>query len=150
MEKLNFPDYEFRIGHSIDNKLLIFDPLRKKEVLLTSEEWVRQHIIRFLIDERHFPPSLISVETGLKVNRLSRRYDILVYNREGNPFVLIECKSPSIPINQKTFDQITAYNLAIRAQYLLVSNGKKHFFANYVTYSKKFQFLEDIPFFENL
>jgi hypothetical protein len=150
MEKLNFPYYEFRINQSAENKLLIFDPVRKKEILLTPEEWVRQHIIRFLIDDRNFPSSLISVEAGLKVNRLSRRYDLVVYNREREPFVLIECKAPSVPINQKTFDQVVAYNLTVRAQYLLISNGKKHFFASYNANLKKFQFLEDIPFFDKL
>jgi hypothetical protein len=150
MEKLNFPDYEFRIRHSADNKLFIFDPLRKKEVLLTPEEWVRQHIIRFLIDDRHFPPSLISVEAGIKVNRLSRRFDIVVYNRKGNPFMLIECKSAHVPINQITFDQVAAYNLTIEAEFLLVTNGIKHFFASYDPFLKEFQFQTDIPFFENL
>lgn len=150
MEKLNFPEYEFRINKSIDNKLVIFDPIRKKEVLLTPEEWVRQHIIRFLTDERHFPPSLISVEAGLKVNRLSRRYDLLVYNKEGNPIVLVECKSTTIPINQKTFDQVAAYNLTVKAQYLLISNGITHFFAGFDFRLKKFNFLADIPNFENL
>jgi hypothetical protein len=150
MEKLNFPYYEFRISHSADNKLLIFDLLRKKEVLLTPEEWVRQHVIRFLIDDRHFPPSLISVEAGFKVNRLSRRYDIVVYNREGNPLVLIECKSPNVPIKQKTFDQVAAYNLTIKAKFLLVSNGQKHYFASFDPHLKEFQFQPEIPFYEQL
>ena len=150
MEKLNFPDYKFRINQSSNNKLLIFDPLRKKDIVLTPEEWVRQNLVRFLIDERHFPPSLISVEAGLKVNRLSRRYDVLIYNRGRDPFVLVECKAPSISINQKTFDQVTTYNLTVRARYLLISNGIKHYFAGYDSDLKKFQFLEDIPFFEKL
>jgi hypothetical protein len=150
MEKLNFPDYEFRIIRTSDNKLMIFDNLRKKEILLTPEEWVRQNIIRFLVSDRRFPPSLISVESGLKVNRLSRRYDVLIFNREGNPLVLIECKAPNVTVNQETFNQITAYNLTVHAKYFLVSNGKKHFFASYDQNLKKFLFLDDIPFFENL
>jgi hypothetical protein len=150
MEKLNFPPYEFRISKSIQNKLYIFDSLRKKEVLLTPEEWVRQHINRFITEERHFPPSLISIEAGLKVNRLSRRYDIVVFNRAGKPFVLIECKAPTVQINQKTFDQVAAYNLTVKAQYLLVTNGIKHFFATHNPHSNKFLFQSDIPYFEDL
>jgi hypothetical protein len=150
MEKLNFPNYEFRISHSKDNKLLIFDLLRKKDILLTPEEWVRQHIIRFLTEDRHFPPSLISVEAGMKVNRLIRRYDIVVFNRQAVPLILIECKSPNVPVNQKTFDQVAAYNLTLKAQYLLVTNGIKHFFASFDPELKEFQFQKDIPFFEKL
>jgi hypothetical protein len=150
MEELNFPKYEFRISQSSKNKLMIFDAIRKKDVLLTPEEWVRQNTIRFLIDDRDFPPSLISIETGLKVNRLSKRYDILVYNREGKPLVLIECKAPSVLLNQKTFDQVAAYNLTVKAQFFLITNGKKHFFTRFDPHLNKFHFLEDIPYYEKL
>jgi hypothetical protein len=150
MEKLNFPHYEFRISRSQDNKVFIFDPLRKKNVALTPEEWVRQNIIRVLVDDRNFPPSLIVVEAGLKVNRNVRRYDLLVYNREGQPLMLIECKAPVVSISQNTFDQVAAYNLTVKAKFLLVTNGIKHFMACFDPQSKSFNFLDDIPFFDKI
>ena len=103
MEKLNLPAYEFRIKKDSNNKLHIFDAIRQKNIHLTPEEWVRQHMIRFLIEEKEFPASLISIESGVKVNRLSRRYDALVYNREGEPILLLECKAPTVKIKQDSF-----------------------------------------------
>lgn len=150
MEKLNLPSYSFRIKKYPDNKQYIFDEIRQKNILLTPEEWVRQHLIRFLIEEKDYPPSLISVESGVKVNQLSRRYDALVYNRQGKPVLLLECKAPSIKINQDTFDQIAAYNRTILAGYLLVSNGMNHYCCKINPDMKKVNFLADIPAFDDL
>jgi hypothetical protein len=145
MEKLNLPSYSFRITKNQEDRLLIFDPLRKKDIPLTPEEWVRQNILQFLIEERGFPKSLISVEAGLKVNLFLRRYDALIYSREGQPLMLIECKATSVAVNQGTFDQITIYNRSFKCPYLLVTNGLKHYCCKLDENEKKYIFLENIP-----
>jgi hypothetical protein len=150
MEKLNLPAYSFQITKSATADLLIFDPLRKKKVLLTPEEWVRQNIIHFLIEEKKFPESLISLEAGIKVNRQSRRYDALIYSRSGTPLVLVECKAASVAILQDTFDQVTAYNRTVKANYLLITNGIKHYFCKINMETKRYEFLDDIPVFDEL
>ena len=150
MQKLNFPTYEFRLSKNEEGQVYIFDELRKKNLLLTPEEWVRQHILRYLIEEKGYPRSLISAEAGLKVNQLSRRYDALIYNRRGEPVLLIECKAPSVPVNQEVFDQVIAYNRELKASHLLVSNGLKHYCCRIDPGSDHYVFLEEIPVFELL
>jgi hypothetical protein len=150
MEKLNLPLYNFRITKNNEGKFQIFDPLRKKDILLTSEEWVRQNILQFLVEERGFPASLISVEAGLKVNQFLRRYDALVYSREGQPLMLIECKATSVAVNQDTFDQITIYNRSFKCPFLLVTNGLKHYCCKLDENDKKYIFLENIPAYKLL
>ena len=108
-KKLNFPSFEFRI-EKIGNKLMIFDVLRKKSVRLTPEEWVRQHLIRYLIDVRHYPKSMIKVESGLKYNTLLKRSDVLIFDQTGNPFMVIECKSPETILDDKVIHQVAAYS----------------------------------------
>jgi hypothetical protein len=149
MEKLNLPEYSFRISRK-ENKVMIFDALRKKNILLTPEEWVRQNILRFLTEERGFPPSLISIEAGLKVNRLARRYDALVYDRNRQPLMLVECKAPGVAINQNTFDQISAYNRTTKTIYLLITNGLKHYCCKLDDTAKRYVFLENIPAYDLL
>lgn len=126
MQALNLPVYQFNIK-SIQGKVSIFDDLRKKFVVLTPEEWVRQNIVKYLINEKEFPAGLISIEAEINVNNLRRRYDGLVHNRDQTPLMLIECKAPSVKITQKVFDQIFAYNTQVIAPYLLVTNGLQHF-----------------------
>jgi hypothetical protein len=150
MDKLNLPAYSFRIKLNENNKRVIFDPVRKKNVLLTPEEWVRQNIMRFLIEDRHFPSSLVSIESLVKINKLSRRFDALVYSRMGNTLLLIECKAPTVAINQETFDQVLAYNYSLNAPYLLVTNGLKHYFCKIDLQRKQYIFIEDIPDFKEL
>jgi hypothetical protein len=150
MEKLNLPVYSFRISRSSREILLIFDPIRKKNVVLSPEEWVRQNIIRYLTEEKKFPAPLISMEAGIKVNRLARRYDALVFDRFGKALVLIECKAPSVSIQQETFDQVAAYNTSIRANYLLITNGMKHYFCKVIAAKQKYDFKGDIPAFDEL
>jgi hypothetical protein len=145
MEKLNLPDYRFRIKKVSGSRLLIFDEIRQKNILLTPEEWVRQHILRFLVEEKKYPSGLISIESEVKLNRLMRRYDALIHNRQGKPVLLVECKAPSVKIKQDTFDQILAYNRSIKAAYMLVTNGLKHYCCHINPDSKKFDFLSDIP-----
>ncbi len=144
MQKLNLPSYNFKIK-SNENKTLIFDNLRKKYVVLTPEEWVRQHFVKFLIDEKKHPTSLIAIEKQVVVNNQKKRTDILVFNRKGEHEILVECKAPSIKITQATFDQIARYNLKLKANYLIVTNGLEHFYCKMDFKKETYIFLKEIP-----
>ena len=144
MQELNFPSYAFKLKSS-ENKTLIFDIVRKKYVILTPEEWVRQHVVHFLLKEKNYPISLIAVEKQLKINAIVKRTDIIVYNKLGTPEVLIECKAPSVKITQTTFDQIARYNLTANSKYLMVTNGLAHYFCQIDSIRETYIFLEDIP-----
>jgi hypothetical protein len=149
MQKLNFPSYNFRFKNS-ENKVAIFDEIRKKFIILTPEEWVRQHVVQFLLQEKKYPKSHINVEKLLKVNDLKKRYDIVVYNSDGTINILVECKAPEIKIGQNTFDQIARYNLTLNAQFLMVTNGHNHYFCQMDFVNEKYSFLNGIPDFKTL
>ena len=144
MQKLNFPSYTFRIKNR-ENKLLIFDQIRKKFVVLKQEEWVRQHCVLFLIEEKKYPRSLINVEKELKLNGRKKRYDIVVYNSDGSIHLIVECKAPEIGISQATFDQVARYNMALKATYLMITNGINHYYCTMDYQNEQYQFLTDIP-----
>ena len=144
MQQLNLPTYKFRIK-STKNKYVIFDIIRKKYVSLTPEEWVRQHIIHYLIEEKNYPVSLIAIEKKITINNLTKRTDILIFNTGGLPHIIVECKAPSIKISQDAFDQIARYNLNLNATYLMVTNGLSHFFCKMDFENEKYVFLENIP-----
>lgn len=144
MQPLNLPTYPFKIKSS-ENKYFIFDIIRKKYVVLTPEEWVRQHIIHYLIEEKNYPISLIAVEKKVTVNKLTKRTDILVFNNKGNPHIIVECKAPSIKISQDAFDQIARYNLKLDANYLIVTNGLKHYHCQMDFVKQEYIFLDTIP-----
>ncbi|MBY8961647.1 type I restriction enzyme HsdR N-terminal domain-containing protein [Flavobacterium sp. D11R37] len=144
MQKLNFPDYTFRFKNS-ENKLAIFDGVRKKFVILTPEEWVRQHVVTFLLGDMQYPKSYLNVEKLLKINGLNKRYDVVVYNPDGSVFLLVECKAPSVAITQITFDQIARYNMAAKAQYMMVTNGINHYFCSMDYEQEKYIFLKELP-----
>lgn len=144
---MNLPTYSFKIKSS-ENKYFIFDIIRKKYMVLTPEEWVRQHIIHYLIAEKNYPISLIAVEKKVCVNKLTKRTDILVFNTKGTPHIIVECKAPSIKITQDTFDQIARYNLKLEANYLIVTNGLTHFYAYMDLEKECYVFLENIPEYE--
>ncbi|QTD38279.1 type I restriction enzyme HsdR N-terminal domain-containing protein [Polaribacter batillariae] len=144
MQKLNLPNYKFRLK-SNENKTLIFDNLRKKYMVLTPEEWVRQHFVQFLIDEKKYPVSLIALEKQLIINNRRKRTDILVFNKKGNYDIIVECKAPSIKITQATFDQIARYNLKLKANYLVVTNGLEHFYCKMDFKNETYIFLKEIP-----
>jgi len=144
VQELNFPTYSFRFKNS-KNKPSIFDQIRKKFIILTPEEWVRQHCINYLIIEKRYPKSLINVEKGLLINGRKKRYDIVVYNPDGSINILIECKAPKIPITQKTFDQIAQYNLKLNANLLMVTNGLNHYYCQMDYHNERYQFLRNIP-----
>jgi predicted type IV restriction endonuclease len=147
MQQLNFPSYSFRFKNS-ENKVSIFDEIRKKFIILTPEEWVRQHVVRFLLEEKNYPKSLINVEKVLNVNGLRKRYDIVVFNPDGSIFVLVECKAPEIKTAQATFDQIARYNMTLKAQYLMVTNGHNHYFCLMDFENEKYEFLKELPDYE--
>lgn len=144
MTNLNLPKYSFRIK-SKENKLYIFDRTRKKDVFLTEEEWVRQHFVSYLHEEKKYPLSLIAVEKKCVVNNLSKRTDILIFDKTGAPDIIVECKAPHIPVTQATFDQIARYNMELNANYLIVTNGLQHFYCQMDHLARKYRFLEDIP-----
>ena len=147
MQKLNFPTYTFRFKNS-ENKVSIFDEIRKKFVILTPEEWVRQNVVRFLLEEKKYPKSYINVEKIIKVNSLTKRYDIVVFQPNGKIFLLIECKAPEIPIAQNTFDQIARYNMILVSEYLMVTNGLNHYFCKMDLENEKYLFLKELPEFQ--
>ncbi len=125
MVSLNLPTFDYKLT-KIEDKPYIFDSIRRKYVALTPEEWVRQHILNWLTVECQYPKSLIKSESGLQVNRLSKRTDIIVYDRTAKPFILVECKAPHILLSDGTFGQATNYNKTLNAPFLLLSNGIEH------------------------
>ena len=145
---MNFPVYSFRFKNS-ENKVSIFDEIRKKFILLTPEEWVRQHVVQFLLQDKKYPKSYINVEKLIKINNLSKRYDGVVFQPNGEIFLLIECKAPEVPISQQTFDQIARYNLVMKAKYLMVTNGLNHYFCQMDFENEKYVFLKELPEYSN-
>ncbi|MFA5555942.1 MAG: type I restriction enzyme HsdR N-terminal domain-containing protein [Flavobacteriaceae bacterium] len=144
MQELNFPKYSFRFKSS-ENKLSIFDEIRKKFILLTPEEWVRQNVVQYLLQEKKYPKSLVNVEKVIRINGLVKRYDIVIYNSEGSIFLLVECKASDVKITQEAFNQIARYNLVLKAEYLMVTNGINHYFCKMDFENEKYIFLEDLP-----
>ncbi|WP_300565116.1 type I restriction enzyme HsdR N-terminal domain-containing protein [Flavobacterium sp.] len=149
MQKLNFPSYTFRFKNS-ENKVSIFDEIRKKFMLMTPEEWVRQNVVRFLLEEKKYPKSYINVEKIIRMNGLTKRYDIVVFQPNGKIFLLIECKAPEVPISQNTFDQIARYNMVLEAEFLMVTNGLNHYFCMMDYEKEQYQFLKDLPEFTSI
>ena len=148
MQQLNFPSYNFRFKNS-ENKVSIFDDIRKKFIILTPEEWVRQHTVQFLLKEKNYPKSYLNVEKLIKLNDINKRYDIVVFKPNGELFLLVECKAPDVKITQETFDQIARYNLKLSAQYLMITNGLNHYFCKMDFEKETYIFLEELPFFKS-
>lgn len=146
MLQLNFPKFEFRFK-STENRLQIFDIIRKKFVTLLPEEWVRQHVIHYLIFVKKYPKQHINVEKQIIVNGLQKRYDVIVFSATGNIQILVECKAPNISIDQNAFDQIARYNLKVAADYMMVTNGLDHFYCQIDLKNEKYTFLPEIPDF---
>lgn len=144
MRQLNFPTYTFRFKNT-ENKPSIFDRIRKKFVALTPEEWVRQHVIHFLIENQGISEVRINVEKQLKLHGTIKRYDIVVFNRDGSIFLIVECKAPEIAISQETFDQIARYNKVADAAYLMVTNGLEHYYCAMDYKAERYIFLQDFP-----
>ncbi len=144
MIKLNLPTYSLKIKNK-ENKLYIFDIIRKRFMVLTPEEWVRQNFVHYLLLEKKYPKSLLAVEKQILLNNTKKRFDILLFDGEGNPDIIVECKAPKIKITQETFDQIARYNLEVSANILVVTNGLEHYYCKLDTQNKKYIFLKDLP-----
>lgn len=143
MLKLNFPAFKILIKNK-DNKSHIFDVLRKKFVLLTPEEWVRQHVVNFLI-KKNISKNHIAIEKRILINNLTKRFDVLVYDRNGEVLLLIECKAPKVNLNQKVFDQVSIYNQHLNSKFLMITNGLSHFYLKVDKKNKKYVFLNKFP-----
>lgn len=127
----------------------IFDPVRRKSVVATPEEKIRQLLIQYLINEKDYPRGLLGVEVSLSVNRLAKRCDVLVY-KSGKPVMIVECKAPSVKINQSVFEQVARYNLAFKVPYLLVTNGWVTLCCRVALKESDFEFLNQIPDYRQL
>ncbi len=146
---LNLPAYAVKLkNHS--QRTQIFDRIRKKFVALTPEEWVRQHVVNYLIEHKNFPASRIAIESSLKYNQLLRRPDIVYYDNDLKPTLIVECKATDVKISQTTFDQIARYNMPLRVNYLLVTNGIKHFCCRMEYEKEEVIFLKELPDFSQL
>ncbi len=149
MLQLNLPLYNFRTKN-VKDKVYILDINRKKYVSLTPEEWVRQHFIRFLIENFGYPSSLIAIEKQLILNKMKKRCDAIVYNNNAEPIVIIEFKAPNIKITQQTFDQAAVYNTKLNVQFYMISNGLEHYCCKVDFVNSKYHFLSGIPHFHEL
>lgn len=149
MKKLNLPEAPLRTRQE-EERTQVFDPLRRRYVALTPEEWVRQHFVHFLITEKGFPTGCIANEVPMMVGQMQKRCDTVVYGSQANPVIIIEYKAPSVPITQKVFDQTWRYNLPLHVPYIIISNGMQHFCCQIDYASGKTVFLKDIPNFQDL
>lgn len=146
MQKLNFPYSSFRT-QVIDDRIQVFDLVRKRWVVLTPEEWVRQHLILYLNQDLGCPLPLMAVEKALKYNGMNRRSDLVIYGRTGKALLLAECKAPEITISKDTFDQAARYNMSLQVPYLLVTNGLQHFCCLIDFENETYTYIKDIPTF---
>jgi hypothetical protein len=146
MQQLNLPFYDFKFRNK-NNRNYIFDAVRKRYVLLTPEEWVRQNFMLYLIREKNYPESLLAVERQLSLNDKLFRFDLVAYNRSGNPLLIAEFKAPDVKISQKAFDQVVRYNMALKVERVVVSNGIQHFACEVDYKNKSYKFLDEVPEF---
>ncbi len=144
LQPLNLPPHPFKLTEQ-NGQLYIFDILRKKQLLLTPEEWVRQHFVQYLMQVKGYPKTLIKLEGGLKVNGMAKRSDIVIFNQSGQKALMVECKAPGVAITQKVFDQIALYNITHRIPLLAVSNGLQHYYCVIDFEQANYRFIEDLP-----
>ena len=144
MERLNLPTFELKLK-SEEEKKFIFDEIRKRWLILTPEEWVRQNFLHYLIYYKKFPSSLLAVEYALSINKQSIRSDIVAFSNQGRPVLIVECKAPEVKISQATFDQIAVYNMVLNVEYLVLTNGIHHYCCKMDFENKRYSFLDDIP-----
>ncbi|HLP74386.1 MAG TPA: type I restriction enzyme HsdR N-terminal domain-containing protein [Bacteroidales bacterium] len=149
MKQLNLPPYTFKITGTEGNEMIL-DPIRRKYVRLTPEEWVRQNFVRYLVSEGKYPPGLLGIEVNFILNKLRRRVDILVHNRFGKPVMIVECKEPGVKIDDKVFEQIVTYNLGLKVPFIVVTNGLVHYACRVKTDETGYDFLNVIPLYEEL
>lgn len=144
MIQLNLPAFAYKVKKQA-GKPYIYDTIRRKYLLLTPEEWVRQHFTHYLINHLNYPRGLMTTESGLRYNKLQRRTDIVVFDRQAAPYMIVECKAPSVAINQQVFNQIAVYNKVLQARLLVVSNGLQHYCCSFQAAEQSWQFLPEIP-----
>jgi hypothetical protein len=149
LKELNLPQYSFRTAGK-EGQEMILDPIRRKYVKLTPEEWVRQNFVRYLVNEGKYPAGLLGIESLFRFNKLKRRVDILVHNRSGQPVMIVECKSPDVKIDEAVFEQIADYNMKFKVPYLVVTNGIHHYACKIDVSAMKFEYLLVIPLYEDL
>jgi hypothetical protein len=144
LARLNFPEYQFKFKYK-ENKYFIFSEIRKKYLQLTPEEWVRQHCVQFLLHEKDYNRITLNEEKSFKINDVEKRYDIVSYAKDASVDLVVECKAPDIQIKQTTFDQIARYNLVLKADYLMLTNGLDHYFCQMNYEKQSYNFLPDLP-----
>jgi len=144
LQALNLPPYPFKISDK-GGQLTLFDETRKKHIVITPEEWVRQHFVQYLINQKKYPKTLIKLEGGLRLNGMAKRSDIVVFNSSGEKILMVECKAPSVAINQKVFDQIARYNMTHQIALLAVTNGLEHYYCRINFENSTYQFIGDLP-----
>lgn len=150
MTRLNLPEYPAKLRTAKDGKHEIHDPVRRKFVRLTPEEWVRQHFVNFMVAHHGYPSSLIHVEASLTYNHLTKRSDIVVYSRQGKPLMAVECKAPSVEITQKTFSQLAMYNFTLGVPYMVLTNGLQHYICRMEPEKGSYSFLGEFPDYDQL
>ena len=148
MVDLNIPEQNIEIK-SINSKNYIFDLIRKKHLILTPEEWVRQNLVSYFINDLNYPKGLIKTESSLKYNNLKKRSDILIYNNDMTHYMIVECKSYKMKLNKSHLNQSAIYNKIYRSKYLMVSNGMEHIVCEYDWENETFKFRNSIPKFSN-
>ena len=144
MLELSLPGFDYKVKKQ-NGTVMIFDIVRKKYVVLTPEEWVRQHVVHYLVEKKGYAISRVAVEREIELYGLKRRFDIVVFDRSGNPWLLVECKAPAVALTQKVFDQVFRYNLTLAAPYVAITNGVRHF-CGYMNQENDFCFLDDSLF----
>ena len=142
MRKLNLPLFEFKIKKE-NNNTIIFDQIRKKWIILTPEEWVRQNFISYILD-KNYPKSLINCEKVFFINKVTKRYDFVVYDSSGDVEILVECISYDVNLIKEHFDQVMRYNLELKSKYVIVTNGLRHFYFEFDEYEKIYKQKEDL------
>ena len=145
MSELSLPGFDYKVKKQ-NGTVMIFDIVRKKYVVLTPEEWVRQHVVHYLVEKKGYAISRVAVEREIELYGLKRRFDIVVFDRSGNPWLLVECKAPAVALTQKVFDQVFRYNLTLAAPYVAITNGVRHF-CGCLEQGSDFRFLDDFPDF---
>lgn len=149
LQPLHLPPYPFKLTEQ-NGQLFIFDEIRKKKLVLTPEEWVRQHFVQYLIQQKKYLKTLIKLEGGLQIHGRPGRSDIVVFDTEGKKMLMVECKAPSVKITQKVFDQIARYNITHQVPLLAVTNGLQHYYCLIDVASKTYRFIEELPSYQDM
>ncbi len=142
MAELIYPTFDYKVK-KIENKPYIFDVIRKKYIFITPEEWVRQHVIHWLILAHNYPKSLIKVESGLTYHQKSKRTDIEIYDRNGHIFLVVECKATTIKLSETTLQQALAYNSTLKSPYIMITNGLIHYL--YKNENQQLELIKELP-----